>query len=131
MVNEYGRALLGCNIKPKLGLPAKNHRRPVCECLRARLDLTKDHENTNYQPFVRWRQRFDFVMAAVHKAEAGERKYHYLNLSDPTPDETLKRGGDVLREAANSSPELAAATETWKEIKFEFDTVDKLDVAHK
>jgi ribulose-bisphosphate carboxylase large chain len=23
------------------------------------------------------------------------------------------------------------AMETWKEIKFEFDTVDKLDVAHK
>ena len=42
-----------------------------------------------------------------------------------------KRGGDVLREAARHSPELAAAMETWKEIKFEFDTVDKLDVAHK
>ncbi len=25
----------------------------------------------------------------------------------------------------------AAAMETWKEIKFEFDTVDKLDVAHR
>ena len=33
--------------------------------------------------------------------------------------------------AANSSPELKIAMETWKEIKFEFDTVDKLDVAHK
>jgi ribulose-bisphosphate carboxylase large chain len=42
-----------------------------------------------------------------------------------------KRGGDVLREAAKHSPELAAAMETWKEIKFEFDTVDKLDVAHR
>jgi ribulose-bisphosphate carboxylase large chain len=26
---------------------------------------------------------------------------------------------------------LKIAMETWKEIKFEFDTVDKLDVAHK
>ena len=42
-----------------------------------------------------------------------------------------KRGGDVLRKAAESSPELAAAMETWKEIKFEFDTVDKLDVVHR
>ena len=33
------------------------------------------------------------------------------------------------RDAARHSPELAAAMETWKEIKFEFDTVDKLDVA--
>ena len=30
--------------------------------------------------------------------------------------------------AANSSPELKMAMETWKEIKFEFETVDKLDV---
>jgi ribulose-bisphosphate carboxylase large chain len=37
----------------------------------------------------------------------------------------------VLRQAAKSSPELAAAMETWKEIKFEFDTVDKLDVVHR
>ena len=28
-------------------------------------------------------------------------------------------------------PELKVAMETWKEIKFEFDTVDKLDVAHR
>jgi ribulose-bisphosphate carboxylase large chain len=40
-----------------------------------------------------------------------------------------REGGDVLRQAAKSSPELAIAMETWKEIKFEFDTVDKLDVA--
>ena len=31
--------------------------------------------------------------------------------------------------ATGSSPELAIAMETWKEIKFEFETVDKLDVA--
>ena len=35
----------------------------------------------------------------------------------------------TLTEAARNSPELAIAMETWKEIKFEFDTVDKLDVA--
>jgi ribulose-bisphosphate carboxylase large chain len=35
---------------------------------------------------------------------------------------------DILMSAAQSSPELAIALETWKEIKFEFDTVDKLDL---
>jgi ribulose 1,5-bisphosphate carboxylase large subunit-like protein len=29
-----------------------------------------------------------------------------------------------IREAAKWSPELAAACEVWKEIKFEFDTID-------
>lgn len=38
-----------------------------------------------------------------------------------------REGGDILRDAARHSKELATALETWKEIKFEFDTVDKLD----
>ena len=42
-----------------------------------------------------------------------------------------KEGKEILTVAAESSPELKMAMETWKEIKFEFDTVDKLDVAHK
>ena len=42
--------------------------------------------------------------------------------------EIEKEGRDILTEAAKSSPELAIALETWKEIKFEFETVDKLDV---
>ena len=39
-----------------------------------------------------------------------------------------KEGKEILTAAAQHSPELKIAMETWKEIKFEFDTVDKLDV---
>jgi ribulose-bisphosphate carboxylase large chain len=39
-----------------------------------------------------------------------------------------REGRDILTAAARHSPELKAAMETWKEIRFEFDTVDKLDV---
>ncbi len=53
-LNKYGRPLLGCTIKPKLGLSAKNYGRAVYECLRGGLDLTKDDENVNSQPFMRW-----------------------------------------------------------------------------
>jgi len=70
IMNKYGRPLLGCTIKPKLGLSAKNYGRAVYECLRGGLDFTKDDENVNSQPFMRWRQRFDFVVDATHKAEA-------------------------------------------------------------
>jgi ribulose-bisphosphate carboxylase large chain len=38
-----------------------------------------------------------------------------------------REGKDILVAAARHSPELKAAMETWKEIKFEFDVVDKLD----
>jgi hypothetical protein len=40
-LNKYGRPLLGCTIKPKLGLSAKNYGRAVYECLRGGLDFTK------------------------------------------------------------------------------------------
>ena len=61
-LNKYGRPLLGCTIKPKLGLSGKNYGRVVYECLRGGLDLTKDDENINSQPFQRWRERFEFVI---------------------------------------------------------------------
>ena len=40
-LNKYGRSLLGCTIKPKLGLSAKNYGRAVYECLRGGLDFIK------------------------------------------------------------------------------------------
>ncbi len=93
IMNKYGRPLLGCTIKPKLGLSAKNYGRAVYECLRGGLDFTKDDENINSQPFMRWRDRFLFCQEAIEKAEAetGERKGHYLNVTAPTMEEIYKR----------------------------------------
>jgi ribulose-bisphosphate carboxylase large chain len=88
-----GRSLLGCTIKPKLGLSAKNYGRAVYECLCGGLDFTKDDENVNSQPFMRWRDRFLFVAEAIYKsqAETGEVKGHYLNATAGTCEEMLKR----------------------------------------
>ncbi len=92
-LNKYGRSLLGSPIKPKLGLSAKNYGRAVYECLRGGLDFTKDDESVHSQVIIRWRDRFEFVMEAVKKAEAetGERKGHLLNVTAATPDEMYKR----------------------------------------
>lgn len=92
-LSKYGRPMLGCTIKPKLGLSAKNYGRAVYECLRGGLDFTKDDENINSQPFMRWRDRFLFVQEATQTAEnqTGERKGHYLNVTAPTPEEMYKR----------------------------------------
>lgn len=93
LLDKYGRPLLGCTIKPKLGLSAKNYGRAVYECLRGGLDFTKDDENVNSQPFMRWRDRFLFCQEAIDKAEAetGERKGHYMNVTAPTVEEMYKR----------------------------------------
>ncbi|HIE40712.1 MAG TPA: form I ribulose bisphosphate carboxylase large subunit, partial [Thiomicrorhabdus sp.] len=92
-LNKYGRPMLGCTIKPKLGLSAKNYGRAVYECLRGGLDLTKDDENINSQPFQRWQDRFEFVANAVDKAtiETGERKGHYLNVTSGDVEQMMKR----------------------------------------
>ncbi|XP_016199841.1 uncharacterized protein LOC107640853 [Arachis ipaensis] len=92
-IPPYGRPLLGCTIKPKLGLSAKNYGRAVYECLRGGLDFTKDDENVNSQPFMRWRDRFLFFAEAIFKsqAETGEIKGHYLNATAGTCEEMIKR----------------------------------------
>lgn len=92
-MDKYGRPLLGCTIKPKLGLSAKNYGRAVYECLRGGLDFTKDDENVNSQPFMRWRDRFLFCQEAIDKAEAetGERKGHYMNVTAATMEEVYQR----------------------------------------
>ena len=92
-LNKYGRPLLGCTIKPKLGLSAKNYGRMVYEALAGGLDFTKDDENINSQSFMRWQDRYLFVMEAVKKAEAetGEAKGHYLNVTAPTMEEIYER----------------------------------------
>jgi ribulose-bisphosphate carboxylase large chain len=92
-LNKYGRPLLGATVKPKLGLSARNYGRVVYEALRGGLDFTKDDENINSQPFMRWRDRFLFCMEAVHRAEemTGEVKGHYMNVTAATMEDMYER----------------------------------------
>jgi ribulose-bisphosphate carboxylase large chain len=93
LLNKYGRPLLGATIKPKLGLSARNYGRVVYEANKGGLDFTKDDENINSQPFMRWRDRFLFAMEGVNKAmaETGEIKGHYLNITAATMEDMYER----------------------------------------
>ncbi|MGH3042364.1 MAG: form I ribulose bisphosphate carboxylase large subunit [Gaiellaceae bacterium] len=92
-LDKFGRPLLGATTKPKLGLSAKNYGRVVYEALRGGLDFTKDDENINSQPFMRWRDRYLYSMEAVNRAsaETGEVKGHYLNVTAATMEEMYER----------------------------------------
>ncbi|MBC7894846.1 MAG: form I ribulose bisphosphate carboxylase large subunit [Cytophagaceae bacterium] len=92
-LNKFGRPLLGATVKPKLGLSARSYGRVVFEALRGGLDFTKDDENINSQPFMRWRDRFLFCIEAVHRAtaEAGEIKGHYMNVTAATMEDMYER----------------------------------------
>src|SRR5712691_10288731 len=92
-LNKYGRPLLGATVKPKLGLSARNYGRVVYEALRGGLDFTKDDENINSQPFMRWRDRFLFSKEGVSRAmaETGEIKGHYMNVTAATMEDMYER----------------------------------------
>ncbi len=92
-LDKFGRPLLGATTKPKLGLSAKNYSRVVYEALRGGLDFTKDDENINSQPFMRWRDRYLFAMEAVMRASAatGEVKGHYMNITAASMEEMYER----------------------------------------
>ncbi|GLW67294.1 ribulose-1,5-bisphosphate carboxylase/oxygenase large subunit [Actinomadura rubrobrunea] len=92
-LGKFGRPLLGATVKPKLGLSARNYGRVVYEALRGGLDFTKDDENINSQPFMRWRDRFLFCMEAVDRAQAatGEVKGHYMNVTAATMEDMYER----------------------------------------
>lgn len=89
----FGRPLLGATVKPKLGLSGKNYGRVVYEGLKGGLDFLKDDENINSQPFMRWRDRFLYVMEGINKASAktGAIKGSYLNVTAATMEEMYER----------------------------------------
>ena len=93
MLGKFGRPLVGCTIKPKLGLSARNYGRVIYEGLRGGLDFTKDDENVNSQPFNRWRERFLYTMEAVERAQerTGEIKGHYMNVTAPSMEDMYER----------------------------------------
>jgi ribulose-bisphosphate carboxylase large chain len=93
MLDKYGRPLLGATVKPKLGLSARNYGRVVYEALRGGLDFTKDDENINSQPFMRWHDRFSYAIEGVERATAasGEIKGHYMNVTAGTMEEMYER----------------------------------------
>ena len=92
-LGKYGRPLLGATIKPKLGLSARNYGRVIYEACRGGLDFTKDDENINSQPFMKWRDRFLFGMEGVNRAvaETGEIKGHYFNVTAGTMEQMYER----------------------------------------
>ncbi len=92
-LNKYGRPLLGATVKPKLGLSSRNYGRVIYEACRGGLDFTKDDENINSQPFMRWRDRFLFSIDAVQRAMevTGEHKGHYMNVTAGTMEDMYER----------------------------------------
>jgi len=82
----------------------------VYEALRGGLDFTKDDENINSQPFMRWRDRYLFCMEAVNRIPHPDLSYLEqspargvrlaLGRDSGRPADFLEVDGNVSREHA-------------------------------
>ena len=92
-MDKFGKPLLGATVKPKLGLSGKNYGRVVFEGLKGGLDFLKDDENINSQAFMRWRERFLYVIEGINRSVAcsGEVKGSYLNVTAGNIEDSYER----------------------------------------
>lgn len=83
VLKVYDRPLLGTIIKPKVGLPTKEHARIAYEAWLWGIDIVKDDENLTDQDFNPFYDRVNQTLEARRKAEkeTGQRKLYCPNIS--------------------------------------------------
>ncbi|CAN2060624.1 unnamed protein product [Malus fusca] len=188
-LNKYGRPLLGCTIKPKLGLSAKNYGGftanttlahycrdnglllHIHRAMHAVIDRQKNH-GMHFRVLAKALRmsggdhiHAGTVVGVLPVASGGIHVWHMPALTEIFGDDSVlqfgggtlghpwgnapgavanrvaleacvqarnegrdlaREGNEIIREASKWSPELAAACEIWKEIKFEFEAMDTL-----
>lgn len=92
-VGVTDRPIVGTIIKPKVGLPPKEHARVAYEAWVGGLDLVKDDENLTSMTFNGFDARMKETFKALRKAEkvTGQKKIYSANVTAPTVDEMLRR----------------------------------------
>ncbi|KAL4183739.1 hypothetical protein AMTRI_Chr11g99820 [Amborella trichopoda] len=137
ILNKYGHPLLGCTIKPILELSAKNY--TVYECLPGGLEFpwmmrTGNEIKGHYLNAIAGIYE-EMIKRVVFAREMGfaERILGHPWGNAPSAianwvalDMCIQACNEVIREASQWNPKLAATCEIWKEIKFEFEAMDVL-----
>ena len=92
------RPLVGTIIKPKIGLPPKDHARVAYEAWIGGVDFVKDDENLSGQTFNPFKERVIETLQALDKAETktGDKKNYAPNIS-AAYNEMIERA-EILKE---------------------------------
>ncbi len=98
MMQIKDRPLVGTIIKPKIGLPYKDHARVAFEAWIGGIDFVKDDENLTNQSFNPFKERVIETLQALDRVETktGEKKNYAANISAPY-NEMLERA-DILKD---------------------------------
>ena len=92
-LGKLGRPPWAPPSSPSSGCPRATTAGSSTRRLKGGLDFTKDDENINSQPFMRWRDRFLYFDGGRQPgaAETGEIKGHYLNVTAGTMEDMYER----------------------------------------
>ncbi|MBL7141805.1 type III ribulose-bisphosphate carboxylase [Patescibacteria group bacterium] len=86
IINIYHRPLVGCIIKPKLGLTAVQNAKLAAEVFENGVDLIKDDENLTDLSFNKFNERVRKVLALKKQVEkqTKQKKIYVFNVTGPT-----------------------------------------------
>nr|VDD89078.1 RuBisCO long chain, Form III-b [uncultured bacterium] len=117
LLKVYNRPLLGTIIKPKLGLPPKEHALSAYNSWRGGLDLVKCDENLVSQDFNRFEERLSKTLEMKDKAEeeTGERKGYLENVTAET-NEMIRRA-ELIKSLGGKFCMVDILTEGWGAIQ--------------
>jgi ribulose-bisphosphate carboxylase large chain len=96
------RPLIGTIVKPKLGLPPREHARVAYEAWVGGCDIVKDDENLSSQKFNPFEERTKITLRMKEKAEkeTGEPKAYLVNVTAEA-EEMIRRAHFAKKQGAN------------------------------
>jgi len=84
LTGVFDRPLIGCIIKPKLGLDFKAHAKVAYEVFKGGVDFVKDDENLTNQTFNPFKERVEEVMKVCINVSKHLNKIYAFNVTGPT-----------------------------------------------
>ncbi len=109
----YHRPLIGCIMKPKLGLTSEENARLAAEVFKNGVDVIKDDENLTDLSFNRFKDRVKRVLAFKKQVEkqTGKKKIYVFNVTAPT--ETMLKRAELVKRAGGRCVMVDIITAGW------------------
>lgn len=109
----YHRPLIGCIMKPKLGLTSSENARLAAEVFKNGVDVIKDDENLTDLSFNRFEDRVRKVLALKKQVEkqTGKKKIYVFNVTAPT--ETMLQRAELVKKSGGRCVMVDVVTTGW------------------
>lgn len=113
LLNIYHRPLIGCIIKPKMGLTSTQQAKLSQEIFLNGVDLIKDDENLTDQSFNKFEDRVRKILPLKKEVEekTGQKKVYVFNITAPT--ETMIKRAKLVKKLGGKCVMVDIVTTGW------------------